>query len=296
VLQDINQNAPGGDQNPGIVTVGANTFSYQQSTRPYFSKFPNFGIINQINSAASSSYNAMQATLKSSSWHGLTSQFAFAWSHNLDDSSVFNTIPQNSLNLKSDWGNANNDIRNHFSAYLGYAIPSLASGPKVLTHGWEVNGILKFQDGQPVNVLTGADNSGTAEGEDRANITGPALTGNETVQGHSYAQYLNPNSFAVPTNGTYGNLGRNQITGPGFGDVDLSLIKNTPIYKERVSAQFRVEMFNVLNRINLAQPLNNMGYGPAFGWSTSTIGVSYGAPGIGSGEPYNTQLALKIIF
>jgi len=297
VLQDINQNALGGDQNSATV-VGPNgaTFPYQQSVRPYFSQDPNLGIINQINSAASSSYNALQVSLKSSSWHGLTSQFSYAWSHNLDDSSVFNTIPQNSLDLKADWGNANNDIRNHFSSYLGYEIPAFAYGPKVLTHGWEVNGILKFQNGQPVNVLTGQDNSGTAEGEDRANITGPALTGNETVQSHAYAQYLNPNSFAVPTAGTYGNLARNQVVGPGFGDVDLSLIKNTPLYKERIRAQFRVEMFNVMNRINLAQPLNNLGYGSAFGWSTSTIGVSYGAPGIGSGEPYNTQLALKIIF
>jgi len=88
VLQDINQNALGGDQNSSNVTVKGNTFSYQQSTRPYFSQYPNFGIINQINSAASSSYNALQVTLKSSSWHGLNSQFAYAWSHNLDDSSV----------------------------------------------------------------------------------------------------------------------------------------------------------------------------------------------------------------
>jgi hypothetical protein len=300
VLQDINQNALGGDQNTTTV-VGPNgaTFPYQQSTRPYFSKFPNFGIINQINSAASSSYNALQVTLRSNSWHGLTSQFAYGWSHNLDDSSVFNTIPQNSLNLSGDWGNANNDIRNHFSSFIGYAIPALAQGPRILTHGWEVNGILKFQNGQPVNVLTGADNSGTAEGEDRASITGRPLTGSEKVQSTAngiVAQYLNQSSFAVPTEGSYGNLGRNQVIGPGFGDVDLSLLKNIPIYKESVHAQFRVEMFNVFNRINLAQPLNNMGYGGLFGASTSTIGVSYGAPGIGSGEPYNTQLALKIIF
>ena len=284
VLQDINQNALGGDQ----------------TTRPYYSKFPNFGIINQINSAASASYNALQVTLKSSNWHGLTSQFAYAWSHNLDDSSVFNNLPQNSLNLKGDWGNANNDIRNHFASYIGYDIPAFAYGPKVLTHGWEVNGILKFQNGQPVNVLTGADNSGTGENEDRASITGPALTGHETVVSHSVAQYLNQSSFAVPASGTYGNMARNSVIGPGFGDVDLSLIKNTPLYKERIRAQFRVEMFNVFNRVNLAQPLNNMGYGVGpgglFGASTSTIGVSYGAPGIGAGEPYNTQLALKIIF
>ena len=286
------------DAAAGAVVVGPNgyTFPYQQSTRPYFSKFPNFGIINQINSAASSSYNSLQVTLRSSSWHGLASQVSYAWSHNLDDSSVFNTIPQNSLNLKGDWGNANQDIRNHFSAYLNYAIPTAAYGPKVLTQGWEVNSILKFQAGEPVNILTGQDNSGTAEGEDRASITGPALNSDRSVQSHAYAQYLNPSSFVLPAAGTYGNLRRNQVVGPGFEDVDLSLLKNIPIYGERVRAQFRVEMFNVLNHINLAQPLNNLGYGSAFGWSTSTIGVSYGAPGIGSGEPYNTQLALKIIF
>ncbi|HEY6845792.1 MAG TPA: TonB-dependent receptor [Terracidiphilus sp.] len=297
VLQDINQNALGGDQNTSMV-VGPNgsTFPYQQSTRPYFNQFPNFGIINQINSAAGSSFNALQVTLRSSLWHGFSSQFAYAWSHNLDDSSVFNTIPQNSLNLSGDWGNANADIRNHFSAYLNYVIPALAHGPNALTHGWEVNSIVKFQNGEPVNILTGQDNSGTAEGEDRASITGPALTGNESVQQHSFAQYLNPNSFAVPTTATYGNLGRNQVIGPGFGDVDLSLLKNIPIYKERVHAQFRVEMYNLFNRINLAQPVNNLGEGSSFGASTSTIGVSVGAPGIGSGEPYNTQLALKIIF
>jgi Carboxypeptidase regulatory-like domain len=297
VLQDINQNALGGDQNTSMV-VGPNgsSFPYQQSTRPNFQQFPNFGIINQINSAAASSYNALQVTLRSNLWHGLSSQFAYAWSHNLDDSSVFNTIPQNSFNLSGDWGNANADIRNHFTAYLNYTIPALAHGPNALTHGWEVNSILKFQNGEPINVLTGQDNSGTAEGEDRASITGPPLTGNDSVQQHSFAQYLNQNSFAVPAAATYGNLGRNQIIGPGFGDVDLSLLKNIPIYKERVHAQFRVEMFNVFNRVNLAQPDANMGAGSSFGTSTSTIGVSYGAPGIGSGEPFNTQLALKIIF
>ncbi len=296
VLQDINQSGLGQDQNPATVTVNGNTFTAQQASRPYFSQYPNFSIINQLNSAAASSYNALQVTLRGSSWHGLVSQFAYAWSHNLDDSTEFNILPQNSLNLAGDWGNSQYDIRNHFAGYLNYAIPAYSHGPKLLTHGWEVNSILKFQGGEPVNVLTGQDNSGTGENEDRASISGPALNNNRSVQQHSYAQYLNPSSFTVPNYGSYGNLGRNQVSGPGFGDVDLSLLKNVPIWEERVKAQFRVEMFNVFNRTNLAQPLANLGYGSSFGWSTSTIGVSYGAPGIGSGEPYNTQLALKILF
>jgi outer membrane receptor protein involved in Fe transport len=280
----------------GPVTVNGNTFSAQQASRPLFSQYPNIGIVNQVNSNAGSNFNALQVTLKSSTWHGLSSQFAYAWSHNIDDASGFYTAPQNSFNLKGDKGNANLDIRNHFAAYLNYAIPAPEFGPKILTKGWEVNSVLKFQGGEPINVVSGADNSGTTEYQDRAEISGPALNSNRSVQSYSYAQYLNQSSFSVAAPGTYGNLNRNAIYGPGFEDVDLSLLKNIPIYKERVRAQFRVEMFNVLNRTNLAQPLTNEGYGSFFGVSTSTIGVSYGSPGIGSGEPYNTQLALKIIF
>ena len=295
VLQDINQSAVvPGEQLDQVTGTGA--FSPQQVTRPFFAQFPNFGVINQINTAASSSYNALQISLRSSTWHGLTSQFSYAWSHNLDDASGFNTNPQNSFNLHGDWGNANDDIRNHFTAYLDYDIPGLAFGPRALTHDWQLSSIVKFQDGEPLNILSGTDNSGTGENQDRAQIIGPALNANRSVVNHSPAQYLNPSSFTPPTAGTYGNLGRNQITGPGFGDVDLSLIKNVPLYKERVHAQFRVEMFNILNRINLAQPNANLGSGASFGTSTDTIGVQYGAPGIGSGEPYNTQLAVKIIF
>ncbi len=312
-LQDVNQSAvvPGIQLDQvtapttvngvtyGPVTVNGNTFSAQQATRPYFSSFPNIGIVNQLNSVASASYNSLQVTLRSSTWHGITSQFAYAWSHNLDDASGFYTAPQNSLNLAGDRGNASQDIRNHFAGYFNYAIPAAKAGPKVLTAGWEVNSILKFQGGEPINVVSGADNSGTTEYQDRASITGKALNSDRSVTnqgGALLAQYLNPNSFAVPDLGTFGNLGRNQIYGPGFEDVDLSLLKNFPIYKERVHAQFRVEMFNVFNRVNLAQPLSNLAYGSLFGESTETIGGSYGAPGIGSGEPYNTQLALKIMF
>jgi outer membrane receptor protein involved in Fe transport len=303
-LEDVNRSALGSDASTATVT-GSNggTFSYQQSTRPYFSQFPNIGIVNQVNSNANSNYNALQVTLKSSTWHGLTSQFAYAWSHNLDVASGFYVAPQNSFNLAGDYGNAANDIRNHFSAYLNYAIPAYAHGPKLLTHGWELNSILKFQGGQPINVVSGTDTSGTTEYQDRASLNGPALNSNRSVQSYSYAQYLNPSqtAFVAPAYGTYGNLSRNAIYGPGFEDVDLSLLKNIPLYKERVHAQFRVEMFNVFNHVNLAQPLTNLadGYpaqGGVFGQVLSTIGVSYGSPGIGSGEPYNTQLALKIIF
>ncbi len=307
VLEDINQAAPGAGNVPEAYNSPTCPAAFSlatptmpgtnlQCSRPFFAQFPNFGVINQINTAASSSYNALQLSLRSTAWHGFTSQFSYAWSHNLDDASGFATNPQNSFDLRGDWGNASYDIRNHLTAYLNYEVPGLAHGPSALTHGWELNSIVKFQDGEPINVLSGTNNSATGENEDRAEITGPALNADRSVVGYQHAQYLNPASFTAPPAGTYGNLRRNQIYGPGFGDVDLSLVKNVPLYRERVSAQFRVEMYNVLNRVNLAQPNANLSSGSSFGTSTSTIGVEYGAPGIGAGEPYNTQLAVKIIF
>ena len=75
--------------------------------------------------------------------------------------------------------------------------------------------------------------------------------------------------------------------------MDFSAYKNTKI-TERISTQLRVEMFNLFNRVNLAPVSNYTGGG--FGQSTDTIGDWNGAPGIGPGEPFNMQLASKLIF
>ena len=103
--------------------------------------------------------------------------------------------------------------------------------------------------------------------------------------------WINPAAF-VPVSGE-GTLRRNQIYGPGFSSVDLSVFKNIPI-KERVSAQFRIEMFNVFNRVNLASGVGATS--PAGGVIADTIGDFNGAPGIGPGEAFNMQLGLKILF
>jgi hypothetical protein len=71
------------------------------------------------------------------------------------------------------------------------------------------------------------------------------------------------------------------------------VLKNIPI-TERVKAQFRVEMFNLFNHINLASGVGATS--PGGGTITDTIGDFNGAPGIGPGEAFNLQLGLKILF
>jgi hypothetical protein len=105
--------------------------------------------------------------------------------------------------------------------------------------------------------------------------------------------WLNPAAFAAPAAGTYGTIGRGMIFGPGFGAVDLSVIKNIPI-KERLRAQFHLDMFNMFNRTNLSGTSTTVGTS-GFGKSSSTTGGT-GAPGIGVGEPFNIQLALKVLW
>jgi hypothetical protein len=75
--------------------------------------------------------------------------------------------------------------------------------------------------------------------------------------------------------------------------VDFSVFKNTPI-TERITTQLRVEMFNIFNTRDLSLP--NTGFGGGLGQVNTTLGVYNGAPGIGTGEPFNVQLALKILF
>lgn len=297
VIRDINEAALGsGDNTSSVIGPNGSAFPYQQSTRPYFQEFPNYGIINQVDSGATANYNALQATLRARTWRGLSGQFSYAWSHNLDDSTaVCCSNPEDSNNLGRDYGNSSYDIRNHFASYLSYDIPGSHIGPKWLSHGWELNNVLHFNTGEPFPILVGTDSSGTGENQDRPNISGNPTAGvNRALVDHSDVQWINPAVFSTPTYGTWGSLRRNQIPGPGFGDVDLSFLKNTPIWNERVRSQFRVEVFNLFNRTNLAPPYGNLGSG--FGQSSDTIGDYTGAPGIGPGEPFNVQLSLKILF
>jgi hypothetical protein len=272
--------------------------------RPYTSTYPQYGDINQIESIGTSNYNALQAVFKVTSMHGLTTQFSYTWSHNLDEVTQYRgQLPQDSTNFKGDYGASDYDTRNTFVGFVNYEIPSF-SGPERLTHGWQVNSIITLKGGEPINLLTGTDTSGTNEFSQRPDQVGNPFAGVshnvQNVEGSRYVQWLNPAAFADPAPGTWGNFRRNSIYGPGFATADLSLFKNTAI-TERVNTQFRVEMFNITNRLNLANPgplqLGNNATGSgSFGQIGSTIGAGNYAPGIGPGEPFNTQLALKIIF
>jgi Carboxypeptidase regulatory-like domain/TonB dependent receptor-like, beta-barrel len=261
--------------------------------------YPNFGGMNQLNSIGNSNYNALQTTFRTRAWHGFSSQFAYTWAHALDDITAYRgALPYDSANPGAEYGNGDFDTRHNFSGTFTWEIPGSSHGPKFLTHGWAVNSLLTFHGGQPLDqTRTGYNIIGDP-------FAGVSHSFQTNVNGFTGVHWLNPAAFCLPVadggkdpnclpNVYGGTLRRNQIYGPKFADIDLSVLKNISI-TERVKAQFRAEMFNLTNHINLASGVGAAG--PTSPNITDTIGDFNGAPGIGPGEAFNMQLAVKITF
>jgi hypothetical protein len=300
-LVDINQSGlnPASAANPLVGVLGGKPGSVQQFSRPFYDQFKNYGVINQVETIGNSNYNSLQATVRTSSWHGVSSQFNYTWSHNLDDMTQYRSkLPQNSNNFKGEYGNSDYDTRHAFNGAVSYELPRFGKGPKWLSEGWQANGLINLHGGAPFNITTSSDTTGTNEGYQRVSLVGKPFDVSHSfipTKTSRYVQWVDPKAFAAPTVGTYGTLHRNAYYGPGFASADLSLFKTTHI-TQRVSAQLRAEFYNITNRINLAPPSSSSFGSSSFGRSTDTIGDFNGAPGIGPGEPFNTQVALKLLF
>ncbi len=269
------------------------------AARPFGLAFPQFAGITELSSSADSHYNSLQVSLRNTTWRGLTGQMAYTFSHARDEISFpRNRWPADSNNVRGDWGNADSDIRHILGGYFLYDVPQLGHSLPRLTKGWQLNTFFTFESGFPFTVFAGGNNSNTRARKDRADQVGnpfsgivqPAQSGGLLTNG---VTWFNPAAFKKNARGTFGNTARNAFYGPPFKSVDFSIFKNTPI-TERLSTQFRVEIFNVFNILNLASPDNFVSDGASFGLVTSTLATANGAPGIGSGEPFNIQFALKL--
>ena len=265
------------------------------NSRPYYGQFPNLAAINEVQSVANAHYNSLQMSLRSTNWHGFTTNLAYTLGHSIDDLSLArHIIPQNSYCLKCDYGNSDFDIRNTFSMFLGYALPE-PSHHRLLLGGWQLNTLWSFFTGTPFTVVSGNDTSLTGENSDRAQVVGNPFSGVPASDRATSTYYwFNPAAFAEPAAGTYSNEKRNQFYGPPTHQIDFSVFKNFGI-TERTKLQFRAEIFNIFNFVNYSQPANNAA-GSNLGTVGSTYDVAFGAPGIGPGAPRNVQLALKFLF
>jgi hypothetical protein len=222
-------------------------------------------------SEGTSSYNALQLDVNHRFSRGLAVRGVYTWSKTLDDGDSLNAtaaanapgLVSNPYNIKADWGLATFDVRNIGVVTATYDLP-LGEGRHFLggrggvvdglISGWTLNGIVTAQSGFPFTPQLGYNpsNNGDTRNPVRPFVnpafTGPVVLGNPN-------QWFDPNAFIAPPNnsGFFGNLGRNTVIGPGLSTWDLSFQKNTR-WHEKQNVQFRVEVFNLLNRSNFNTP------------------------------------------
>ncbi len=258
-----------------------------------------FDDINQLESRANSNYHSLQARFQQRLDFGLSVLSSYTWSKSIDDASNFFTsagdpnFPQNSYDLRAERGRSNFDVRHRFSLSYGYDLPfgrgqAFLADAGILSNilsGLQTYGIVTLQSGRPFTValLSEIDNSGTGRStlgfgaNDRPNVVRlPTLTR------RTPDQWFDTSAFAFAPRGTFGNAGRNILDGPGYQNVNASLVKNT-FLTERLNLQLRAEFFNLFNHPNFNLPDNFLG-SPTFGRILSAR------------EPRHIQFGAKLLF
>lgn len=287
---------------------------------------PNYSAIDELTPSSSSIYHSLHAITRLRNAHGFSGLAGYVWSKSIDDASdgidfvPGAALPQDSGNLKAERGPSTFDTRQRFTAAVNYAVPALAGNHR-LGLGWQLNTIVSIQSGRPIPIINSNDTSGRFYYNQRPDVVlgvNPILPNWTPESG-----YLNPLAFIQPAFGTFGDLGRNSIYGPGFRNWDFSVTKNTRL-TERLRLQLRAEVFNLLNHPNFALPSNAIT--PGFidngspgdpqiaanpgahvngdlaqallpmGPITGTPDIAQTNPGLGGGGPRVFQLGAKFIF
>ena len=237
--------------------------------------FPQYGgSFSFDENVGNSSYNALQLKVQKSLSYGLNFLLSYTWSKVLDiqsegQSGSIETI----YDYRRDWGPADFNRTQMFVFSGNYALPfgkgkarlSNASGLVTNVLGnWNLGWILTLNTGQPYSVQSGGDPANVGGGTQRAENVGDPNSGfNQSVH-----EWLNTAAFTLPAAYTFGNEGRNNLTGPPFKNLDFITYKDF-LFTERIKLQFRAEFFNIFNHPSFGLPDNTV-TDSNFGVITST--------------------------
>ena len=266
---NLNQLRPGTLQrNPG---VNANAL------RPYLG----YADITQYITGSNFAYHSLQVQLRKQFRGAGIISGAYTWSKATTDASDYAELPQDSHNFKNDHGLASYDRRHIFVLSYVYPIPfwqEQNAWYKKAFGGWQLSGVTTIQSGRPLNITLPGDTAGTAvTGQQRPNLVGdPYLNANTALR------WFNRDAFAAPPAGSFGNLGRNALIGPGTNNWDASLQKVFAI-GERFRTEFRAEIYNAPHHFSY------------FGVATTFGATNFGQV-TSANDPRTFQFGLKLLF
>jgi hypothetical protein len=284
-LTDPNNAANPYDLREGVSngTLNANLYRIQ----------PGFSTITQEENETNFNYNSLQIGVRMENRHGLTTQVAYTFSHEIDEVSNDLGSLSDPFNPRYDRGSGSLDRRHILNVNYIYTVPFFSNSQNLLERtalgGWQFSGITVWQSGTPQYVAyTGTDTLGLGGGtNNRPDLVAPVSYPKTRLAWFSAKSFADP---VAPWNGGpnqgFGNAGKDAVVGPGLVNFNWSLFKNIPLKENGPSFELRFEYFNVFNHAQFNGP------GSVDGNSgSSTFGET-----VSAGPPRILQGALKFNF
>jgi outer membrane receptor protein involved in Fe transport len=225
--------------------------------------FPAWPDVTSMYMDGLSNYNSLQAKLQKRLSHGISLLSVYTWAKSIDNGAGESASPMIVRNIKLERARSNWDVRQRFVTSGTFELPfgpghALAAGASgvlgKIVEGWSANPILTLQGGLPFTpgLATSVANTGTASRPDRLR--------SGTLSNRTPDLWFDPTAFATPAIYTFGNSGRNILTGPGTYQLDINFAKNFFFSKDNArSLQFRAEMFNLFNTPQFNNPGTSIG-------------------------------------
>jgi hypothetical protein len=259
--------------------------------------------IGTIDDGGTASYEGLYLSAQKRLSHGVTAQVNYTWSHCISD--VYNqnptatgvAPPTNRRQFRSNCVGI--DLRHLFVLNLVATTPKFSNRAlRILASDWQIAPILEMKSAAFFTVYSGTDRALTTV----ANQTPNFVSANPYPDNQNVNNWINRSAFANPDLGTYGNLGYNNMKGPGVFQLNMGLSRTFAI-KEKKTIQVRAEAFNLPNHLNPFAPgaAPNAGQAganvsltaPNFGQITNDIS---GNNGLQSGDYRVVQIAMKFVF
>jgi hypothetical protein len=271
--------------NPAVPSPGATLANTEQRRRILPGIYAG---MNYMESSTNSHYNGLQASLNKRFSRNYLFTFAYTWSKTID----FNSSESlgggfmDPNDQRRERGPAGFDLRHNASGSLVWEPPYLLKNSNPVVRyalgGWSIAGLFTARTGGPISPVVGRDNSLTAVGLDRPNVTSDPALSTSRPRNEQIARWFDTAAFQAPAMGTFGNLGRNALRGPGAYNIDVNLSKNFRL-REAHHIQFRAEFFNLFNHATLGNP------------DVTYFSANFGRI-LSTGGPRLIQLALRYSF
>ena len=256
-------------------------------------------------------YNSLQLSVNQRLSRGFQLQSSYTYAKVIDDtqgqagadnagSSIFGLNPSR---RSTDRAVADFDTTQNWRINTIYSLPKFAEGGIVggLVNGWRLSNILSLQTGYPFTPALNTNRSRNVVNTGGGGIDRPDLVAGRTrsdiIRG-GINGYFDGKAFTLPEPGYIGNAGRNILRGPGLANLDFSVTKETAISKlgESGRLEFRVEVFNILNRVNLGMPNRTVFTGNSVPPATEQPLATAGIINNTATTSRQMQFALKLYF